>query len=436
VALPDDHSAALQTVVLKVQENALHRRWRYYIGQHDRIWATPKLQETFRDLADAMVENYCGIAINQRVSRLQVEGWEGDTRAESIWDEAGLPQRQDVLFRWGLTYGTVYLIVQDDQIAVNPPTVAYSQTDPNDWLRQAWAGKAWLDIDSGEWHATLWDESTIYRYKAQGNIPYTPNETLQMYSPAGVDFDLIDTENHGYNQVPVVPCLPFGFQAAPLIDQIKPIQDKINKLSANKFVAAEFGAFKQRIFFTRQELDPYQVRQQPDHAIVLDPGDSEGRASVQELGGAELHGFDEAKDREIEALFTIANLPRHLRVGSKSQLSAEAMKTDENPFLEALADHQREFGEGIQQALSIMEVDAEPIWRDTSPRDEHKNAQTVDLLVRAGLPWQTAVSMFMGMTPEEIETAEKVLTDEASYREDLMGLQTTQFLTNPLMSEE
>ena len=431
--LPDDHSRALQTVILRVQDQKLAVRWRYYQGQHDRIWATPKMAETFRDLADAMVENYCSVAINSRVSRLQVTGWDGDTRAQTVWEAGAFPQRQDVLYRWGLTYGQVYLIVQDDQIAANPPIVAYSQPDPNDWMKQAWAGKAWLDIDTGEWHASLWDETDIYRYKSIGNVPYTPSESLTMYSPAGTDFVLESVERHGYDQVPVIPCTPYGFQAAPLLDQVKPVQDKINKLAANKFVAAEFGAFKQRIFFTRQDLDPYDVRQQPDHAIVLDPGDSDARASVQELGGTDIGGFDTAKEREIDAFFTLASLPKHLRQNVSGHMSGEALKADETPFLEALHDHQREFGEGLVEAMRVMGVDAKPVWRDVSPRDEYRNAQTLDLLVRSGLPWQTAAAMFMGFSSEEIAEAQAILDEDAAVAADEMNQQTTAFLTNPLL---
>jgi hypothetical protein len=437
VPLPDDHSRALQTVVLKVQEQTLDRRWRYYQGRQDRIWATPKLQETFRSLADSFVENYCGVAINARVSRLQVEGWDGDERAERIWTEAGLPQRQDVMFRWGLTYGISYLIVQDDQIAVNPPVLAYSQPDPNDWLRQAWAGKAWLDIDTGKWHAVLWDEDNLYRYRADGGVvPYSSGESLTMYSPAGADFVLEDVESHKYGQVPVIPMEPFGYGAAPLLDVVKPVQDKINKLAANKFVAAEFGAFKQRVFFTRQELDPYDVQQQPDHAIVLDPGDSDARASVQELSATDIGVFDAAKEKEIDAFFTMASLPRHMRNGVNAQLSGEAMKIDEAPFLEALHDHQREFGEAMVAAMALLDVNATPIWRDLSPRDEFRNAQTTELLVRSGLPWQVAANLYMGMTPEEIAEAEATINMGSAAQASAITAQTNAFLQNPFIAQQ
>ena len=433
--LPDNHNNALETVVLQVSKAVWRRRWDYYIGNHPKIWATPKLRETFRDLADSLTENYCGLAINSRVSRLEVTGWDGDERAEAKWIEAGLPQRQDVMFRWALTHGRAFLIVQDDQIAVNPATVAYAQPDPNDWMKMAWGGKAVLDFDQGYWHAALWDEDAVYRYRSSTRTQYTPNMQQIDRLPAGEDFELVGEERHGYGVVPVFELNPFGYQAAPIIDQIAPIQDKINKLSANKFVAAEFGAFKQRIFFTRQQVDPYQVRQQPDHAIVLDPGDSDGRASVQELGGTDIRIYDEAKNAEVDALFTIASLPRHLRVNPGSHISGEAIKADEGPFTESLHDHQREFGEALRNAMLCMGIDAEPLWRTVEANDTKVQVQTVAEAVAAGMPWQSAFVMFGGLTPEKVAEAEAVAKTSMGASTAIQA-QTQAFLQNPLLVVE
>jgi hypothetical protein len=303
-------------------------------------------------------------------------------------------------------------------------------------MKQAWAGKAWLNIDSGKWHATLWDEDHLYRYATKGEVPYMPGEGLNSFSPTGADFVLEDVEAHSYGQVPVVPVMPFGFLASPVLDQIAPIQDKINKMSANKFVTAEFTAFSQRVFFTRQQLDPYEVRQQPDHAIVLDPGDADAKASVQELGGHDLSVYDEAKEREIDALFTIAMLPRHLRANVNSHLSGEAMKADEAPFVESLHDHQREFGQALSTAMGLIGIDAEPMWRNVEPRDEFRNAQTVKHLVDSGLPWQTVAQEFMDLTPEQIADAEAILAGESQSRVSDILAQTEGFLRNPFMDSE
>ena len=420
--LPEVQQEAIQATLDITQDQRLGIRWAYYSGNHPRIYMTPKLRETFRNLADSLAENYCGLAVNARLSRLEVTGWEGPQaeQAEAAWLLGGFPQRQDVMFRWGLVHGSAYLIVQDDIMTVNSARVAYAQPDPDDWMDVAWAGKAY--ISGSRWRAVLWDEEAIYRYDGP---EADPTATVV---PAGDEFTLADGgERHGYSRVPVFPMNPYGYMAPSLIDQISPVQDRINKLSANKFVAAEFGAFKQRVFFTRQEVDPFELRQQPDHAIVMDPGDSDGRASVQQMDATELRNYDDAKNAEIDSLFTIASLPRHMRVNPGAMPSGEAIKADEGPFVEALRDHQREFGEAIQSAYAMLNMDAEPVWRDVEPHDDLINAQVVSTLVGAGIPWQALASRYLGMSQEEIEQASQAVQVEQSAQ----AQQTASILQNP-----
>lgn len=429
--LPDDHADAITLTLTETQAPALRQRWAYYAGRHPKVYVTPKVREMFRRIADSLMENYCGMAVNARTARLAVESWDGPgaVAAEQVWTDGGFPQRQDVLYRWGLVHGAAYLIVADDVLTANPATVAYAEPDPDDWLGVAWGGKAWLDGD--DWHVTLWDETTIYRYVA----PHSGAKKSRRI-PGGDQFipDPDDpTSPHGYPRVPVFPVNPFGYMASPLMDQISPIQDRVNKIVANKFVAAEFGAFKQRVFFTRQTLDPYAVRQQPDHAIVLDPGDETGRASVQELGATDLANYDAAKNAEVDALFTIAALPRHMRVNPGADASGEAIKADEGPFTESLVDHQREFGEALTAALAVMGIDATPVWRDVVVQNDVANAQIVKTLVDAGVPWQVAVQKYLGMSPNEIAEATMMKANEQSQAMTQMAAQTAALLSNPTL---
>lgn len=426
--LPDDPREAIATTLAATQDRRNATRWAYYIGNHPTIYVTPKVRATFRALADSLVENYCGLAINSRVSRLEVTGWDGpgaDT-ADALWTQGGFPQQQDVLYRWALVHGTAYLVVDDTGLSANPATLTYAEPDPDDWLNVAWAGKALLTAD--RWTVILWDETTVTTWES--SEPVSPKRT-KVPSPAS--FTITNEEPHDFPRVPVFPMYPYGYMAAPLLDQISPVQDRINKITANKFVAAEFGAFKQRVFFTRQQLDPYTVRQEPDHAIVLDPGDVEGKASVQELGATDLGNYDSAKESEVDALFTIATLPRHMRVNPGTAPSGEAIKADEGPFTEALTGHHREFGEAFTAALAMLGVEATPLWRDVVVANEEANARIVATLVSAGIPWQVAAAKYLGLTPDEIAEATVLSAAERTAAAGAIAAQTNALLTNPTL---
>ena len=430
--LPDNANEAIQTLIDQTQDQRLNIRWAYYTGDHPKIWVTPKLRETFRALADSLTENYCGLAVNARLSRLEVTGFNGDSapRAEEVWKAGRFPQRQDVWYRWGLVHGATYLVVQDDLIEANSAGICYAQPDPDDWMNVAWAGKVF--VDGGVWRCVLWDEQNLYRY----NGPTAEIKDNRTVIPKGEDFQPAsegDVESHGYQRVPVFPANPYGFMAPNMIDQISSVQDRINKLSANKFVAAEFGAFKQRVFFTQQQVDPYALRQQPDTAIVLDPGE-DGKARVQELGATDLRNYDEAKNAEVDALFTIASLPRHMRVNPGATPSGEAIKADEGPFVESLRDHQREFGETLMSAYALIGVEnVEPVWRDVEPHDDLINAQVVSTLVGAGIPWQVAAQKYLGMSEEDVREAQALIQSQTPSGVDDF---TTSFLRNPLLQGE
>jgi len=426
--LLEDYQDAIDQTIAFTQSRALTLRWNYYVGNQPKIYLTPKLAETFRALSDSLTENYCGFAVNSRVHRMEINGWDGDgaVTAQELWEQDHFPLRQDAFYRWGLVHGHAYIAVTQDGVHANPANVMYAQPDPDDWMAVAWAGKCW--VEGNTWYVSVWDDDNVRRYEARGQ---TRKQARTVTTPPGAkDFKLLTEERHGFERVPVIAVNPYGYLGAPLIDQISPIQDRINKITANKLVAAEFGAFKQRVFFTRQEVTPEAIRQQPDTAIVLDPGDSDARASVQELGGTDLHNYDDAKNSEVDALFTIASLPKHMRVNAGSDASGEAIKADEGPFVEAIIDHQRELGSALQQAFQMLDVDANPVWRDPTVNDDLSNAKIVETRVGAGIPWQVAAVKYLGMTPTEIEEAQALVTPSP------VAQQTNAFLSNPLLADE
>lgn len=432
--LPDDHVIALTKLTQHVNDERLRARHAYYQGDIQAPYLTAKLRATFGQLADSFVENYCSIAIDARIDRLQVTGFDGpgETAAQQLWDNGGFTQRQDQWFRWSLVEGSSYLIVQDDTIVANPARVAYAEPATDDWLGVKWAGKVWQDGTT--YRASLWDETTIYHYNTGAGAAsewITQRSWNAQTIASALQFDY--EEPHGYDRIPVFPVHPYGDGAAPLLDRIAPIQDCINKTVADQMVILETSAFAQRVFFTRQQVDPYDLRQEPDTAIILDPGDTDAKASVTELGGSDPARLVDLKDKQIDALFTIASLPRHMRVNPASPPSGEAIKSDEGPFVKAILNHQREFGQAYAMALDLIGVQAEPVWFDPETRNDAASAQVVETLVAAGVPWQIAATRYLGFTPDEIAEAEAIGEARQAETQATLADQTAAFLTNPLL---
>lgn len=392
-------AADMKRIVAATTDANLTRRWNYYVGDHPTVYATPKLQNTFRDLAESMTENYCGIAIGSRLSRMEITGFTGPgaESADLLWTVSNLPQRQDRLFRWALAYGSAWLAVTADEsgaitLTPVPPTRMAGLRDPADPAKFRVAGQVTTHEKPD---GTPSKTRSISLYYADRTVIYTG--TGNDYS----QFTVVD-EAPGLGYVPAVQINPYG-DGPVLIDEIRPSQDRINKLCSNKLVAAEFGAFRQRVFFTRQDVQPSDLRNQPDSAIILDPDD--GQTRVQEMSATDLANYDQSKSSEIDNLFTIAALPRHLRVNPGSPPSGDAIKADEAPLVEHIYDHQREVGEALMDLLRDMGIEAEPAWRNPEPRDELSDADVVARYVSVGVPWQVAAQRFAGWDEEAVAEA-------------------------------
>jgi hypothetical protein len=421
--LADDAALALDLM----QEPDLHSRWLYYSGQHPRVFLSTKMMEVFRTLADAMADNYCGLAVNARVSRLEILSWDTPA-AQDLWDLSRLPQRQDRLYRWALAYGSATILLEgepgDIAIRVNRPTQACAVEDPERPDVYRLAAKRWVDPDGH--HLTLWYPDEVVRLTQPPGKIDPQRWELDPFDPGGV---------HGWGAVPAVSVRPYA-DGPVLIDTLKSSQDRINKITSNKMVAGEFSAFTQRVYFTRQEIDPYEVRQAPDHAIVLDPGDPGALSSVQQLPAADLTPYIADRTDEIDNLFTLASLPRHMRVNPGTPPSGAAIKADEGPFVEALRDNQREIGESLITLLAIAGVEAEPIWRPVEVNDDAQSTTSFAQVVASGVPWQVAAREYLDWDEETIAEAEALKQANRDAMTAAGAAALVQLNANPTMPTE
>jgi hypothetical protein len=215
------------------------------------------------------------------------------------------------------------------------------------------------------------------------------------------------------------------------MDTLASPQDRINKITSNKMVASEFSAFAQRVFFTRQPVDPYDLRQAPDHAILLDPGDPGANARVEQLPAGDIGQYTQDRTDEVDNLFTLASLPRHMRVNPGTPPSGQAIRADEGPFTEQLADHQREIGEALISAFAILGLDTEPSWRGVEASDDLLSTQAFATAVGAGIPWQMAAVEYLHWDEEMVAEAEAVQQEASAGQQGLGEALLTQFNVNP-----
>jgi hypothetical protein len=427
---PSHLKIALKDLESKVPE--LDLLWRYYDGDHPRIWLTETLSEMFdNSLQENMSENWCAKAVDAPVKRLGVDSWiaegkesaltpapepsvdpeltptkgptEGNNSihvkaAENVFSDNDMELDQKEIYRQVRAVGECFVFAwKDDEKefgwdwSINDARNVWwpNNTHRNDPTRVV---KVWMDEDEGIWRATVYYRYVVVRLvgpkiNEQQALPQARYFVLDPDDPGGT---------HGFEKVPVVR---FAIQRrrVGVIKTIKHVQDKINKLVANKLVAAEFNAWGKTIILTKQQIDDSVLRFRPNMATVLDPGGGpdDAATSIWESTPLELLNYDQSIGTEIDKLFTMADLPGHMQVKSTREVpSGAAYEADEGPFIEMVKDMQEAFTASWIDLLKLCEIEAEPQWKNPRIKSETEESTTVKTFKDAGMPLSLALKYY------------------------------------------
>lgn len=438
---PDDYDwpKHLDTAVKELRPKTLSIDvdWRYYENEHPRVWLTDKLQEMFdSEMILNMSENWCDVAVDAPIKRLAVTDWVSPANntvmvsaASNVWDENNMALEQKDIYRDARLCGESFVFVWMDDtkefgidLAINdarnvwwPKTTHRSDPDR--------VAKVWMDEDEGIWRATLYYRYVVVRLKG-------PKINQSKTMPQARFFTVDDDDpggEHGFEQVPV-----FRFarerRRHGIISEIKSIQDKINKLSANLMVSAEFNAHRKLIILTQQAIADDDLKFRPNRALVLDPGgDNEGTAptSVWEGSATELRIYSDEIDKQVDKLFSKANLPGHLKIANDKTLpSGAAYEADEGPFTEDIEDMQDVFGATFKDLFAMLGIDVEPQWRNPHVKSDSDEATTVKTFTDAGLPLRLTMKYYAGWGEERL----KELDDSPLSAQETAALAAAQAL--------
>lgn len=401
---------------------------RYWGGDHPKLWLTDRLRRVFdKEFAGRRLgDNFCRLVIEAAVQRLEILGWEGveirtqagalqpgsPEEAEAVWDDNDLDGGgQEELWRLAGYAGEAYVIVWPRDpgpgydVAVNDPRLVHIEFASRRRSDRSWATKVWHD--GAAWRANVYYPDEVVRFVTDpmkaGSRPKEERFRLDPDDAGGP---------HDFGAVPVVRFAQAQARWSRLADVI-PVQDKINKLGINKMVTAESLAFPQRYILTADEtLKDDTLRAGPGAFWRFDPGgaeNEEGKADpptkVGQFDAADLSKYDGAIDSEVDKLFTIAPLPKHMRVNpGAGGPSGDAIKADEGPFVAMVKDLQQLYGASTRDVMALCGLNVAPVWGDPEVHNIESQARSVLALVQAGVPVTIAVARVARWT--DIEVAE------------------------------
>lgn len=407
---------------LPVKKLLLDVEWRYYDGDHPRVWMTEAIKNKLDDdLITNMAENWCDLAVDNHVKRMSIDGFTSKEdqsvhvkAADNVFDENDLWNGQKTIYTAARCVGESFAFVWEDDnkefgvdITVNDarnvwwPDDAH-RSDPSRVV------KVWADEEAGIWRATCYYKYVVVRLvgpKVKMDVGAVMPTSTRGFKPDPDD----PGGEHGFEQVPVIR-FARDQRRISIVRRIMTLQDKINKLSANMMVSAEFAAFRKTIIMTQQAIEDDDLHVRPNRILVLDPGATEGVAptSVWEGQPTDLEIYDKAIDRLIDKLFTKASLPGHMKIATGREVpSGAAYEADEGPFTEDVIDQTNAFGNSWSDLFELLGIEVQPAWRNPHIKSDVDEGNTVKVFKEAGVPVALALKYYAGWDADMLKELEE-----------------------------
>lgn len=389
---------------------------RYYSGDHPLPIAHDRLKSAFRRLLVSSRANWMGMVVDAVAERLHVVGFrlDQDEQADSdswmMWQRNELDAASRLVHDEALVCGTSYVSVwanpkdpETPSIRPEHPSQMITDTVPGNSREVAAALKIWEDDWTGDIHATLYLPDGIWKFKKRGK--------------EGSRW--LEREPELANPLGVVPVVPFLNRPRLLtggrseIEDITPIQDRVNKTLFDRLMASEYSAFRQR-WATGMEIpvDEDDNPIEPFKAAVDRLWISEDPLTkFGEFEATDLEPYIKAVESDVNAMAAISRTPPHYLLGAMVNISGDALKAAESGLSSKAASKTRHFGESWERVISLAFAvledprakvsDSQTIWQDVETRTEGERVDALVKMSSLGVP-RTALWERWGASPQEI----------------------------------
>ncbi|MEV0445280.1 phage portal protein [Streptomyces spectabilis] len=420
---------------LASQKGKFRRFGDYYDGRHQRmLFAQAKYESAFADVFSRWSDNFCGLVIDSVGERLAVEGFrmtdepQADKEARRIWQRNHLDAESASGHLDAMTQGSAYVIVWADQdgeptITVESAETTVVQFKPGSRREVEAAAKFFTD-DWGREHCTLWLKDVV----CKGGP-----------SPFGYKID--ETEKNPLKVVPVVPLQNrTRLLGDPMSDlaPIIPLQDAINKVTADALVASEYAAWPQR-YVTGLEI------QEDEHGRPVEPfrvavdkllQAEDPSASFGQFEAADLSNYVSLVDLLTMHLASVARVPFHYLLKGGQVPSGDSITSAEAGLIAKTRERMLHFGESWEAVMRLAFLvkkdkeradafEAEVMWKDPENRTEAQHMDALLKLQMLNVPKQQ-LWLDAGYTPQQIERFQGLLEDEAKTEMEMADKYQTQ----------
>ena len=426
----------------------------YYRGEHRLRYATKKYREAFGGLFDQFSDNFCALVCDAVEERLHVEGFRlggdrdatADKDAWRIWQANQLDAESQLAHTEALVKQAAYVHVSpfvDDWVDGNTPSIVIEdplecivESEIHNRRRRRAALKRWFDPDDGYVYLNLYLPDRVEKYRTAEQRKEAGTPDMQRWvRRIVVDEDWPLEYPDGFETVPIVPLV----NRARVSDRdgrseiagVLPIQDAINKLCADMFVASEYAAYRQRYAINLEtEVDengqpkaPFQNGIDRLWTVPPDPDGNAPEVQFGEFSVADLTQYTGPIEMLIQHIASTTRTPAHYLLGQAGTFpSGESLKAVETGLVAKAQEKMAHFGESWEEVIRLAFLalndarstilDSETIWRDPESRTEAEHVDALVKLSTIGVP-QEQLWEDRGYTPQQIERFKVMREEEA-----------------------
>jgi hypothetical protein len=405
----------------------------YYEGNHELAFATEKFKTSFGQTLKSMRDNLCPIIVDAPADRLEVINFSGDREGtktdETSWE---LWQREQMELVSNDTHieaikaGSAYVIVWSDNenkarfyLQDSRNCVIIEDEETGDPL---FGAKQWLTTEERV-RLNLYYADRIEKYITQKK----PRSGMPLKAEHFVPLTRTNAENETVenaltpNPFGVIPM--FEFRTDAILEDAIPIQDSLNKTFADRLVAQEFAAFRQRwatgLAPPTNELTgiptlPFKAG--VDRLLFTD----DAGVKFGEFQATDIEMFLKAADADRLEMARVSGTPLHFfSINTTDAISGKALKALEARFTKKCTRLSINFGVVWAKAMMLalaIEGSTAPgnltaQWSAVEIRDE---AEFIDNQIKKqelGVPDDVLLEEY-GYTEEDIARFKKLREEQ------------------------
>lgn len=445
----------------------------FYDGDQELVYGTDKFRDYFPDF-EGFEDNWCAPVIDAMADKIELIGVDVDVErgeegegereeagevnpiAERIWNvlrDNNIDEQSADLTEGVFVEGRASVIVWPDEelgarVDWNPAQLVKVRYSEEDYRKIDFAVKRWV-TPSGQINVNIYTDKEVRKYWSQREVPDNTQTrgtgvsgTIPKTAPTpGLNFRFVGDEPwplpHNFGEVPVVE---FPNKRGSELSDVIPLQKGINYLLIATFIASEFSALRQRVFFTHLKEPEGGWKSGPGQIWHLQPMlDSDGKAlhgDMKEFQASDLSQYRQIIEMILQHLALTSKTPVRMffksdRGGRGDAPSGASQLIEDEPLLDKVEDRINRLDSKWFQVVKLIAkaigettpIRGKMIWQDA--RSKYRD----DLLNRAvkmagsrergtglGLPIEWVVKQ-MGLTPHELASLERALQKQLEEME-------------------